>query len=175
MLRSCARSKRRASTSLALLVSTGFTPLSLIAGKDADALERRDELEGRPKLPGALERLLLCDGAAFPRARRRSQGGQRGHAATETLHGDVQSVIGNIMQAKYGDGWRVPSWQTIETAPDREVLLYFPPILAETYRQGKHPAMRRMGRFTDFPYQRPTHWMDPGEPEPFSNRVASMP
>lgn len=42
-------------------------------------------------------------------------------AATETLDGDVQAVIGNILTACFGDDWRTAlsaqGWRTMESAP----------------------------------------------------------
>lgn len=45
-------------------------------------------------------------------------------AATETLDGDVEAVIGNILSARFGDDWRsspsvggAEGWRDIETAP----------------------------------------------------------
>ena len=36
-------------------------------------------------------------------------------AATETLDGDVQSVIGNILTARFGDDWRIRSTRAVTT------------------------------------------------------------
>lgn len=66
-------------------------------------------------------------------------------------------------------------WQPIETAPDREVLLFFPETPRGHYKQSNHAEMRKMGRVQDFPYRQPTHWMDTGVPAPSSKHARSMP
>lgn len=56
-------------------------------------------------------------------------------------------------------------WQTIDSAPRGEVILYFPEIVVGAYRQGRLAAMRRIGRVDDYPNRIPTHWMPiPADP-----------
>jgi hypothetical protein len=56
--------------------------------------------------------------------------------------------------AEAGDGW-LP----IETAPKDEVLLYFPKAIQGAHRQSFLPPMYRVGRVSDTPNRKPTHWM----------------
>lgn len=54
-------------------------------------------------------------------------------------------------------------WQTIETAPKGELLLYFPP---RKDAKNTLPAMTRVGLASDYPNRIPTHWMPlPAPPE----------
>jgi len=49
-------------------------------------------------------------------------------------------------------------WRSIESAPDEEVILYFPPVISS----GGHVdnrAMKRLGRVSDFPNRKPSLWM----------------
>jgi len=53
---------------------------------------------------------------------------------------------------------RAQEWRDIETAPRDEVLLYFPKIVTGAHRQSFLPEMYRIGRASDTPNRRPTHW-----------------
>lgn len=56
--------------------------------------------------------------------------------------------------AALGDGWR-----DIASAPKEEVLLFFPRVVSGAHRQNVLPAMYRVGRVSDTPNRKPTHWM----------------
>ena len=53
---------------------------------------------------------------------------------------------------------RAQEWQPIETAPREDVLLYFPRIVTGAHRQSVLSEMYRVGRVSDTPNRRPTHW-----------------
>lgn len=53
---------------------------------------------------------------------------------------------------------RAQEWMPIETAPREEVLLYFPRIVTGAHRQSVLSEMCRVGRVSDTPNRRPTHW-----------------
>jgi Lar family restriction alleviation protein len=83
-------------------------------------------------------------------------------AATETVDGDVQAVIGNILCAKYGENWgpRDPAqgWQDISTAPkDRPFIGWCTFPAGEEARQ---VCWLRTGFWGHGCTQNVTHWME---------------
>jgi hypothetical protein len=55
-------------------------------------------------------------------------------------------------------------WQSIETAPKGEVLLYFPATPQNRSGRGGMSEMFRVGHAIHFPFRRPTHWLKLPEP-----------
>jgi len=63
-------------------------------------------------------------------------------------------------------------WQPIETAPDDELLLYFPSKVVGAYAQSTLPAMRKVGRVSEYPNRPPSHWM-PIPPDPTDRPISA--
>lgn len=55
-------------------------------------------------------------------------------------------------------------WQPIETAPPRNVWLFYPAIVTGAYGKTRMPYMVRYGRNGDIP-RKPTHWREFTPPE----------
>ena len=50
-------------------------------------------------------------------------------------------------------------WKDISTAPNGEVLLYFPAKEQGHFKQHVAPPMVKVGYVSNFPFRLPTHWM----------------
>lgn len=66
-------------------------------------------------------------------------------AATETLDGDVQAVIGNILTARFGDDWRTAlsaqGWRTMDSAPkdgSRFLVVYYGQVAVCRWASGPY-------------------------------------
>ena len=58
-------------------------------------------------------------------------------------------------------------WQPIETAPNGDVLLYFPAVYNERRKEQSHGVMVKVGWASAFPNRVPSHWRPiPAPPAP---------
>ena len=78
----------------------------------------------------------------------------------------MDRIIAKILEYRAEDAprepWGMNEWRPIDTAPKGPVLLYFPEVSHRS--ELSMSPMWKVGRATDYPHRKTTHWMPLPEP-----------